>query len=87
MKNDTISVGVTKLINLLIFKHKCKKIYKIYRLTFGVSAVITLTYFLIRFPFSCIAPFEPNPFIRIPEIIIGLSILPYYIKELYRGMK
>lgn len=61
-----------------------KKIYERFSLVFGFASVLTLTFFLIRSPYRCIIPFEPNPFIRIPEIIIGLIIIPYYLIKLFK---
>jgi len=63
-------------------KQMVKKFYEMFSLIVGVSAVLTLTFFMIKSPYRCIIPFEPNPFIRIPEIIIGLVVLPYYFKKL-----
>ncbi len=69
-----------------MIKMKFKRIYEIFSLIVGVSAVITLTFFLITSPYKCIIPFEPINYIRIPEIIIGLSVLPYYALLIIRSL-
>ena len=49
-----------------------KKYIEILALIIAISAVTTLTYFLTSSLDRCIIPFEPNPYIRIPEIIMGI---------------
>ena len=66
---------------------KLKQFYEIFSLMVGFSAVLTLIYFLIRSPYKCTILFEPIPYIRIPEIIIGLIVLPYYFGEFNKIIK
>lgn len=59
------------------------KIYEIYSLIVGLSAILTFIYFFtINMFFGveyCI--FEPIWIISILEYLIGLSVLPYYFKR------
>lgn len=64
---------------------KFKKFYKIYSLIVGFGAVMVLLwgiflglFFNIKFQLH-----EPLIFIAIPEIIIGFSVIPYYLKNIY----
>ena len=63
---------------------KIKRLYEIYSLVIGFAAIITLVFFLITSPGYCFILFEPLWFIRIPEIIIGISVFPYYLKKIYK---
>jgi len=70
--------------SLCVFKSKfmeerMNKFYEVFSLVAGVAAVITLTYFLLTGESRCLYFLEPYWFIRIPEIIIGFIVLPYYI--------
>ena len=51
------------------------KILNILGLAIGFSAVATLTFFLIKSPYKCIIPFEPDMWVRIPEIFMGIFAL------------
>jgi len=53
----------------------------------GLSAVVVITYFLIRHPYKCIIPFEPIIWIRIPEIIFGFFSIYFLIKIIVRRIK
>lgn len=55
------------------------KLLKLFGLIVGFSAVVVLTYFLVTHSNECLIFFEPNLFIRIPEIIMGLGTIIIYI--------
>lgn len=62
-----------------------KKFYEIYSLLIGLGANLTLLFgiflglfFNIRFQL-----YEPIIFISVIEILIGISIVPYYLKKIY----
>lgn len=56
---------------------------ELFALVISLSATITLTFFLIESPYQCIVPFEPNPWIRIPEIIMGIAATFILIRILW----
>ena len=67
----------------LRFKMKFKKFYEIYSLLVGLCAILTLLYgiflglfFNIKFQLH-----EPIISIAIIEILIGFSVIPYYLKR------
>ena len=65
-----------------------KKFYEEISLVYGLAVVIMLTMFLTFDGLQhCIILLEPNPYIRIPEIILGIIVLPYYFKKIYGGKK
>ena len=57
------------------------KAYEVFSLVTGVAAVITIVFFLLTEK-GCIVMFEPIWWIRIPEIIIGFIVSPYYLLRL-----
>ena len=61
------------------FKMKVKEIMRLISLIAGLSAVITFVFYLAFYYKSPIIFTEPNPFIRIPEIIWGLISIPFLI--------
>jgi hypothetical protein len=61
---------------------KIKALYEIFSLISGVGATLTITFFLLTSWPHCIILFESYWFIRIPEIIIGLTICPYYVEKI-----
>jgi len=60
-----------------------KRIYEVYSLIVGFASIITILFFLIKFFGSCFFLFEPWLSVRILEIIICLSVIPYYFKKMY----
>lgn len=64
-----------------------KKIYEIFSLMIGLAAILILTIYLILDIRNCLIIFEDWWFIRIPEIIIGISVIPYYIKKIFLKQK
>ena len=66
---------------------KFKGLYNLYCLSVGFAAVITITYFLIRSPYKCVVMFESIWWIRYPEILIGFSIVPFYLNKLFLDNK
>ena len=65
---------------------RMKKITKIYEkicLVVGFAAIIVLIGFLINFWGYHFFITEPLWFIRIPEIILGIIAIPYYLKKIY----
>lgn len=64
-----------------------KRLYEIICLIWGFSNVAVVTFFLVFSFDSCVIFFESYWFIRIPEIIIGISVLPYYLKKIFGGKK
>jgi len=59
------------------------KFYEIYSLIVGFGAILTILFFLIYDREHCIILLEPKLYIRIPEIIMGISTIPYYFKKLF----
>ncbi len=57
--------------------------YERFSLIVGFTAAITITFFLATSYGRCIILFEPIWWIRIPEIIIGIFIAPYYFKKIF----
>lgn len=63
------------------------KMYELFCLSFGLGAVLTFTFFLItKYPYPIIFT-EPYFSIRLPEVLIGIFITPYYIKKLNNTAK
>lgn len=60
-----------------------KKGYEIFSLMVGLAAIVILLLYLILDFRRCLVIFEDWWFIRIPEIIIGISVIPYYIKKIF----
>ena len=63
------------------------KAYEVISLVAGLSAVATLVFFLIQSPYHCIIPMEPIWWIRYPEIVLGLLVMPFYINQLIKLIK
>lgn len=57
-----------------------KKILKLFGLAVGLGAVICAVYSLLSAKNRCLIIFEPNPIIRITEIIMGLIAIPILFK-------
>ena len=66
---------------------KMKKTAKLFGLSIGLSAVLVLTFFMIKIPYVCIIPFEPIPWIRIPEIIMGIVASIILVDMIWTGIK
>lgn len=65
---------------------KLKEFYEVYSLVVGFGAAMTISYFLILDRMDhCICLMEPIWWVRIPEIIMGISVIPYYFKKIYGG--
>ena len=62
---------------------KIKEIYEKVCLTWGICAMSILTFYLITGGGYCIILMEPIWYIRIPEIILGIIAIPYYLKKIY----
>lgn len=67
---------------------KTKRLYEIYSLIVGFGAILTLLYgiflglfFEIRFQLH-----EPIILIAILEVLIGISVIPYYLKKIFSGV-
>ena len=62
---------------------KIKSYYEPVCLVWGVSTILIVTFFLALDPDKCIIFMEPLWYIRIPEVILGIISIPYYIKKIY----
>ena len=64
-----------------------KKTYEVFSLMVGFAAILILTIYLILDIRDCLIIFEDWWFIRIPEIIIGISVIPYYLLKIFSKNK
>jgi len=62
---------------------KIKSWYESICLLWGVSVILMVTFFLFTSWEYCIIIMEPLWFIRIPEVILGIISIPYYLKKIY----
>lgn len=68
-------------------KKKLFELYEIFSLLVGISAIITLIFFMIVNMKDHIVILEPNPYIRYTEIIIGFFVFPYYFNKVLNFIK
>ena len=61
-----------------------RKIIEAFSLIVGLSAIITIVYYLITDSSTCFLPYEPILWIRIPEIIIGIIAIFLLLRMLFR---
>jgi len=62
---------------------KIKSYYEPICLIWGISTIGIVTFFLITDYNYCIGFMEPLWYIRIPEVILGIISIPYYLKKIY----
>ena len=63
---------------------RIKKILELFALSISLAAIITIVFYLITDSTTCFLPYEPNPFIRIPEIIMGIVSIGILISMLWK---
>lgn len=61
--------------------------YELYSIILGISLILTFLYAFIVTWGRCLIPFEPVPLIRISEILLTLSICPYYIHKIIKSVR
>lgn len=67
---------------------KLKKLYEEVSLCYGLAMTIVVTAFLGLDKLDhCIIITEPNPWIRIPEVILGIISIPYFVKKIYKDLR
>ena len=66
---------------------KLKELYEKICLIWGISVILILTFFLTTGWKYCIILMEPRWYIRIPEIILGVIAIPYYLKKIFTQKK
>jgi len=59
------------------------KFYELFSLAVGVSAIFAIVFYLLT-EGGCVIMFEPIWWIRIPEILIGFIVTPYYLIKLWK---
>ena len=63
-------------------KINVKNMYEIFSIIVGASAICIILFFLGLGYDKCIIFMEPILWIRIPEIIVAIIVLPYYLKKI-----
>lgn len=59
---------------------------ELFAIIVSLSAVVTLVFYLITGFDKVFIPFEPNPFIRIPEIIMGIGSVLVLINMIKKNL-